>query len=811
MKWLASFLFLALAATQALAGSHGTPWPNTGSPLGTNVLEIGSNNPSPGERPFLNLFKGSGGWTTAKVGTPDTGDETTLYAGCVDVNHYWNTSPCPGTTFTQLVVFFLVGQAATFPPQSGNYVLLWDGNATFASGAQFFGGGDTISLSSNCPITSFPNRIIVTDASAANGFALAQTAMGSPTPGTNFRLVYSPDSTCGSAGVREQRLASGEIFDKNFTDRMNFYSTIRMMKWMDTVNNNTFNWADRSLPGWAFWNENGRGLVDSGTPWEVQIALCNELNANCWFNLPYGATFDYMTQAATLVHSTLHNNLIAYEESGNEWWNIGAIQGQTTNSGLWAQLAVVGNAAYPLAGSDGGAVFSFSILQQVKAADLWAAVFSDNPSRLVRLVGGQFGFTGHNVSVLTALATDGGGVVCPGCSGNNWTGQSHTHFDKFTTAPYWPAQGGCPRAWTADADPVARCLAQITQGGQITNGSAATTTTHTTDALNACSVALGGVSANHYVATGVTLPNGTTVSSLVNGEAIAITLDTATISNCDDLNVNGLGALPLTNDQETIVTDLTGSGGGAAGISTTTLTIAAFGNITGCCSTFFIIKPGSSIAGSGVTAGTFVTAQTSGPTGNQGTYTVNNSQTKTCSPCLLSIPMGAGFSGGPSIGIYTSATSLGAQPGNWRLLCEGVGCNIGFNGNPTTGWINESLGEMASEIAQFAASPYNLGYVAYEGGQNFNSCCSAPDELGTMYVAMNRDYRMAQVMAQFFSGLRSSGLNDVFAHFQAISPAGFRGENWGVFETPLQTTTPKAQGTLDFIRRTPCWWANCRH
>ena len=162
------------------------------------------------------------------------------------------------------------------------------------------------------------------------------------------------------------------------------------------------------------------GFLES-RPGEVQFALCNEIGADGWFNMPILATDDYVAQFATLAHSMLNNNLKAYVEYGNEIWNNGAIA-----SPLWSSLVALGHSAFPaLAGNDFGAAFDYAILRAVQNGTTWQSVWGADAGRVVRVAAGQNGYTGRNQYILNFVASQDGG------NGSLFAGTAETHFDVW--------------------------------------------------------------------------------------------------------------------------------------------------------------------------------------------------------------------------------------------------------------------------------------------------------------------------------------------------------------------------------------------
>lgn len=93
-------------------------------------------------------------------------------------------------------------------------------------------------------------------------------------------------------------------------------------------------------------DDSAAGYKEVGFPWDIMIELSNRLNVSPWFCIPALANDDYVTNAATLVHSTLNSNLIASWELSNEVWNLSNGFAQTF------QAAIIANRKWGLYGFD---------------------------------------------------------------------------------------------------------------------------------------------------------------------------------------------------------------------------------------------------------------------------------------------------------------------------------------------------------------------------------------------------------------------------------------------------------------------------
>jgi len=110
-----------------------------------------------------------------------------------------------------------------------------------------------------------------------------------------------------------------------------------------------------------------------------------------------------------------------------------------------------------------------------------------------------------------------------------------------------------------------------------------------------------------------------------------------------------------------------------------------------------------------------------------------------------------------------------------------------------------------------ALAPYKLPLLAYEGGQNFAN--GSTEALNTLYIAANRDPRMAQAYARYFQEWKSAG-GQLFMYYADVG-VGSKYGSWGAIESIIQTTTPlssappKWQAIQNFISGNPCWWPGC--
>lgn len=90
---------------------------------------------------------------------------------------------------------------------------------------------------------------------------------------------------------------------------------VRFMDYASTNLSVDTDWADRTV------TTNSAIDPSAGVPWEICIALCNQLNRDLWINVPVRATDAYVASLASLIFGSLNSNLNVNVEYANELWN----------------------------------------------------------------------------------------------------------------------------------------------------------------------------------------------------------------------------------------------------------------------------------------------------------------------------------------------------------------------------------------------------------------------------------------------------------------------------------------------------------
>ena len=508
--------------------------------------------------PFLNILKTAGGWYTigARGSNDDTHEEATLYSTFLNSNHYPTSittggrcpgGPCPSHTFTHIAAFPNPGATPGTSIPSGTYVLLFTGTQSytnlgtfvFQQGGSFQGGLCTSPRTGRCLIKVDGTQQIEMDITATD-----PTRIGNYI--NNISLVYSPDSTSGHVGVNEAAYIANNCatatgaypvgcYNPLWLAQVEPFKTFRMMDWSSTPNNTNTSWAKRSLPTWAFWNENGIGETTTGYiagyPLEAQIGACLANSNNiCWLNLPCLSNNSYVTSEATLVASIAGSSMKIIPEFCNEWW------AQSFSGVISSALAAQGKIDYPLAGSQtdpqcqGGPfrsgysyAFAESILRSIRTDNIFASIMG---SQVIKEITWQIG-NGDGSYIFNWKATDCGG------SASGFSGSVASNVNAGATAPYISGGMSTPVAWTANADGgLANLFQEINSGGVLPQAVV------TGNCGNGAGHTCGGTTA-YTITTGLSLP-----STPANGTCIGVTFN-STIGASATLAADGGTAYPI--------------------------------------------------------------------------------------------------------------------------------------------------------------------------------------------------------------------------------------------------------------------------
>ncbi len=247
----------------------------------------------------------------------------------------------------------------------GNYTLLYDGDGDF----EYFGDLSEIS--------SEPGRIVLNFIRPTTGegvFGLTIARSDSSNHVRNIRLLM-PGT--------EETYQTMPYYEEWFNKLQSF----KMIRFMDWGSSN--NWGHNSA--WECYDEDSDSIkvpwsqraklndytwaTNKGVPYETMIDVCNKLHTDMWICVPYIADDDYIHQLALLIKNNLNPSLKIYVEYSNEIWNWMFGQTQWLNK---------------FGCEKRGMLWPEGIVSYVQnCMDKFSEVFSDDMSRIVRVVGVQ--------------------------------------------------------------------------------------------------------------------------------------------------------------------------------------------------------------------------------------------------------------------------------------------------------------------------------------------------------------------------------------------------------------------------------------
>lgn len=772
-------LLLALFFTlQSMSGAypwtHGSAVGNAQSSLGTNLAALSQNSP---EQPFVNIFSSNNAWFTTTSGGTDTGEEPCL---SLDANGFINSTTltstsCTGSTTAAFVKLHqaynqTLGTSPYYP--AGTYDILYSGTCTFAvsgdaSGLTTIGTGHqqfTVATPTN-------NGIIFDITGTFSGGSYCRNISV-----TLSTLTASWQTGCGQYVGGPYTSA---CFNPKFLKLFAAGRAFRFMDWMCTNDNttNTTNYSSRPIPSQAFFGSQtgvfgGTGApIACGVPVEYMVALCNAVNADCWFNMPTLSGANYVSGLAAYVAANLNSNLNAYEEYSNETWNTGFTQFLTLiqtigagNPSLFIQFNASPGAGQGANGCAASGTGSNSLLcnravmgyQSTTDCNLWRAAYTSAGRSLSKLNCVLAAQAADTFSASSALACTG--LIQAANTSASLTGTALT-LSGTTTGTFAIGQsvqmagvststtitGGSGTSWTVSPSHA---------------GTATGAVSTTANSATACQGSMGYVAIAPYY--GADVPISYT----------ALSPDAGLTQLFSDLTV-GCVYTPCTSAATTT--------GGPTAFS---VTIGGASAVNGNCY--------------GVT---FNTTPTSGLSD---TINVNGAGAL---PLLNNVggdPSGYASTMFPAPLCYTSATSSGVVTPGWRL-----GFNIGVSG----GYLAQAAGWMSNYAT--LTSGLSMNFVGYEDGQTYTDPVQTATELTTLYANANLDSRMGAAAATHYASWKTAG-GQLLNQFNDIGPYNKFG-NWSLLETLCDTdctvsttpTKPKYVEWVSWNQTVRCWWSGC--
>jgi hypothetical protein len=305
--------------------------------------------------PFLDHFKTASDWMpqNSKTGDKPQGIQLNL-----DENGWVKSLPKSGNgnyDSVQTLVNLISptpGVKENYP--SGKYVVLSEGEGKLEYGLD-------AKLDTSA---SKPGRDVINVTPSSQGISLSLTETDPKGTGNylrNIRLV--PEA--------EEKNYQTQVFNPNFVNKLDNFSTLRFMDWMGTNNSKQSDWQNRPTVDSSTYT-----YFNKGVPVEVMVDLANRTGANPWFNMPHQASDEYIANFAKVVKEKLNPNLKAYVEYSNEVWNGAFGQHQ------WAQ-----DQGQKL----GGDWTNWHSRRTEQMGDIWDKAFGNDSNRVVTVLGVQNG------------------------------------------------------------------------------------------------------------------------------------------------------------------------------------------------------------------------------------------------------------------------------------------------------------------------------------------------------------------------------------------------------------------------------------
>lgn len=355
-----------------------------------------------GEPPlFANVMKQSSNWLVQDVQgnqwNIDSLGGTAVQIPSL-VNGYPNQVPFSiNGQALKVHTFFLNSQPAPWYYPAGDYTLVLQGTGTVSLEWDYFGqftapGTYTIHIANP---TEAGIHLIIDSSSTTD-----------PIHNIEFLLPHHGPN-------------SNRTFNQAAVDKMQPWNVIRFLKATNIEENPVVDWADRPLPDYYNYFDDGEEINNSqilrGMPWEVMIQLCNEHQIHPWICLPYKVNDHYVTELATLLRDSLDPNLRAYIEYSNETWN--SFYGNT-HQHVNTQGTALGYSLDPFQ-----AGIYYTVRRSIEVYEIFENVYGNTlPQRVTKVLAGA-GFDWYMLNMYNALHDS---LVNP----------KGTMPDAWATAPY---------------------------------------------------------------------------------------------------------------------------------------------------------------------------------------------------------------------------------------------------------------------------------------------------------------------------------------------------------------------------------------
>ncbi len=302
----------------------------------------------------------------------DLGNKVGYPTNCLDARDWIAESPCPANGQIATTLIMTTG---TYP--GGQYTFSYRGTGTVkVSGVNIIGGPLTFSSAGD-------HAVNVTAGAGPITFEFQVSQKGDPVREVAFVLpgLFNTYKT--------------EPFNPAFIDLVDDFSVIRLMIPL-VANDNLYNldWNGRRLITDEQYSGYEGDSKDAFPP-ELISTLANETGKDVWVTIPAAAQDSYVTGLFTHLQATLNSNSRVYLEYSNENWN-----------GIFEQYHYIqqeGLKIWPSVSARQAGI-NYHVRRSVEIAALAEAVF--DPTRLIKVLGSQFGSTGTYTDDLLEAYSD---------------------------------------------------------------------------------------------------------------------------------------------------------------------------------------------------------------------------------------------------------------------------------------------------------------------------------------------------------------------------------------------------------------------
>ena len=375
------------------------------------------------QHPFLNEFRSSQSWLTQNKKTWNTGEKHLLD---LDSDGWVKSLPESEAEadYDRVSSLFFRGHSNYL---AGKYIVTYEGEGNINYG---------LSARKNQELSRQGRDVIEVNPSKA-GILLSITDTDPNKTGNYIRNIKVVPEIYESS-------VNTETFNPKFVEKIQPFSSLRFMDWMETNNSEQEHWFDRPKAEDARYSE-------VGAPVEIMVELANQTDTDPWFTMPHKATDEYVANFAQYVKNNLEPDLKVYVEYSNEVWN-----GQFGQHKWANQQAQQEWSNSDLKGTDW---YSKRTTEVVK---IWDNVFAQDSERVVGVMGAQAGNLWVGKRTLDYEWSD-----AP-------LSHSDTGIDAIAIAPYFGGYLGKPEnssqveSWTKDSDGgLNKLFQELTVGGVI--------------------------------------------------------------------------------------------------------------------------------------------------------------------------------------------------------------------------------------------------------------------------------------------------------------------------------------------------------